>query len=101
MGTLRRLDYWLVELDGANYGRSFSRLCSLSDGTRRGLDHKSGLCPKGLAYLPPHGLCHAHPWLHFQHANPLDRQIQLVRINVEYDRAVHCYRYDSSSRHWD
>jgi hypothetical protein len=99
MGSLRGLGHWLVELDGADYGRALCRLCPRGHDPGGGLHHTPRLCTHELPDLPPYSLHHGHPRLHFEHADAVDRQFQLLRLDPEHGRPVGCHYHDPFRGH--
>ena len=95
MGTIRGLVDRLVKLDGAGYGCSVGRLCALCDDSRGGFDHTSRLCAHGVPDFPVDGLCHADSCMYFQYADSVDREVQFLWIDFEYDRVGGGDYYDS------
>ena len=79
----------MVELDRASNWSAFGRLCPLSYDPRLGVHHASLLYSNRLAGLPPHSLRDDNPRLYLQHADPLDRTIQRLRLNDEHDLSIH------------
>jgi hypothetical protein len=94
--TIRSVDNWLVELDGTSDRCAFGRLCAQCHDPRSSLDHESVLRPNRVSDLPPDRLRDTYPRLHFQHADPLDRAVQLIWLDTEYDCASCGHNHDSS-----
>jgi len=101
MGTTRGLVDRLVELDGTGYWCSVGRLCALCYDSRCGFDHTSRLCAHGIPDFPVDGVCHANPRMYFQYAHSVDREVQFLWIDFEYDRVGGCDYYDSGIGDWN
>ena len=81
----------LVQLAGTSDWCPVGGLCAVSHGPGGGIDIAPKLCSSELAGLLTHRTHHAHTWLHQQHADQVDRQLQLCGINVQH----HCLVYSN------
>lgn len=91
----------MVELARSSHGCSIGRLrYGLDDACGR-FDPEPSIRTAKLPSLPPDGLDNAYPILHQQHADQVDRQYQLLRVDVQhrgFDRSHHYHTRGNESR---
>lgn len=97
--TPRSLADGMVELARASHRCSVGRLCDVSHDSCRSVHWKPGICPRKLPNFPPHRNYYVHSCMHQQHANPMDCEFQLGRVEFEHCRIDHCdYSHSSSNQ---
>ena len=100
MGPLRCVDNRVVELVHTSYGSSISRLCPLCYDPGGCLSSEPGIRADRVPNFPTRSFRYDHSCLHIQYADPVDRQLQFVRLDFEHDMPSCCGHIDSGCCNW-
>ena len=84
----------MVQLVEPSDSGPLDRLRSRRHDSCGGLNHQSGLRASELPHLLALHTHHAHPWLHQQHADEMDRPVQQFRIDLQHHCSLYCADLD-------